>query len=309
MSFVGTLICCGFGGLIFKYGDQTHTLLQPPTELGIQDYTVGFTKSKIKVLKRRFQDATKSFLPGLLSPGVYLYPIVSYWELLSTPEYWTSSIPIMVVYLMLYAVVTFVYLLTILPVYAPLSVLFGPVGIAIAWVHMFLHTNLLTMMTIRMSQMNSFTMYQGMITRRLDVNIIVDGDEQPVKYYYPVASTYFFVNHLPWKISEYIAGFITLCGLLLISAIPVLGPFAFHALIAPFITRIYWAPYLRYQKVNNLQREARFYSMLGQYTAFGLVAGQLESWPILSAFAYSAHATAICQWAQDLSTSRTATTP
>ncbi|QEU59125.1 Lds2 [Kluyveromyces lactis] len=302
MSFAGTLICCAFGGLVYKYGDQRHTLLEPPEELGVQDYTVRFAKTKIKILKRRFKDAVASLVPGLSTPGIYLYPLVSYWELLSTPEYWKSSVPIMVVYLLLYALVTFVYLLTILPVYTPLSVFLGPIGLIVAWIHMFLHTNMLTMMTIRMSQMNSFTMYQGMAIRSMDVNIIDAGNDQPIKYYYPLASTYFFFNHLPWKLAEYFAGFIVLCGLLLISSIPILGPFIFHTLISPFITRLYWAPYLRYLKVDNLQRETRFYKMMGQYIAFGLVAGQFESWPIVSALAYSAHAIAICQWAQDLPT-------
>ena len=276
-------------------------MIEPPEELGVQDYTIRFAETKIAVLKQRFKQAVKGFVPGVSTPGVYLYPFISYWELLTTVEYWKSSLPIMLAYILLNSVVSLVYMLTILPVYTPMSLVLGPIGLVIAWGHMFLHTNMLTMMTIRLSQLSSFTMFQGMRLRGLNVRISDDTNHKPVKYYYPMASTYYFFNHVPWKLLEYTVGFGTLCILLLISCIPILGPFIFHLMISPFIARIYWAPYLKYCRVDNLQRESRFYLHLGEYTAFGMVTGQVETWPLVSALAYTAHALAICQWAQDSS--------
>lgn len=303
MSFAGTLLCCGVGGLIFKYGDQKHEKVELPEEMGIQDYTIGFAQKQFSVVKGRFDDALKSILPGFSTPGLYLYPFRAYWEVLKTPEYWKSTIPIMILYGILYILVTVVYALSILPVYTPISVFLGPLGLLVAWVHMFLHTNMLTMMSIRMSQMNTFTMSQALKLRKIEQGVVASeiqtGTDQPVKYYYSVWSRYYLLNHLPWKMGEYLLGFAVLCVLLAFSAIPIVGPIGFNVLVSPVITRIYWAPYLRFRNVNNLEREQRFYKNFGHYTAFGATAALVESIPVVSAFAYAAHAIAICDWAQE----------
>lgn len=302
MSFVGTLICCGIGGLACKYGNQQFKPLAPPNEVGIQDYTVKFVEKQIRLVKKRLLSASKSFIPGLSVTGLYVYPFISYWEILTSLEYAKYATPIFFAYLALFSLITFVYMLTITPVYMPLSIVLGPIGVVLIWFHTLLHANMLTMMTMRMTQVASYLILPAMKQRDMQIGDSTGSltAESPVKYYYPMNSAYFFLNHVPWKLFEYISGFSVLCILLLISSIPILGPFFFHILVSPMITRIYWAPYLKYFGFDNLQRESRFYRLFGQYTAFGLVAAFMETWPVFAGIAYPAHTLAICQWTSDL---------
>ena len=103
----------------------------------------------------------------------------------------------------------------------------------------------------------------------------------------PVNSVYFWAYYFPFKLVKYILGLIVLLALLFVSFFPLVGPILFHILISPFIAQIYFSKVLRLQKFNNLQRRENFYLHAGQYASFGLLAGLIESVPVLAGFAIS----------------------
>ncbi|AMD19316.1 HBR415Cp [Eremothecium sinecaudum] len=293
MSFAGTLIISAISGAIYKYGGQE---FQPIEEvpMGFRELTVGFVQDRILLLTSRATNIATNATPDFFRGQVYRYPIRAFIRSFTTRRYLFMNFTTFLFYIVSYLLITVVYFLTIFPIYLGLSVILGPAGIAIAWVHMLLHTNNLTMMVLRMTQVSRYSLRNAL---KINGNIeVLEDPPVPVKLFYPVDTPYFWMNHFPWKTVEYTAGATVMGILLLISAIPVIGPVLFNILIAPFVTRIYLAKYLRLKGFNNLQREERFYDNFGQYLAFGLVASCLEIVPILAGVTFATNNVAIALW-------------
>lgn len=183
------------------------------------------------------------------------------------------------------------YFVTILPVYLALLAFLGPLGLALAYIHFLLQSNMLTMMVLRTTQLNNplFDETLEHNGKEAFVKEAIQKAALPVRYYVPFNTYYFWFNYLPWKIAEYTLGFGVLATLLLISFIPIFGPILFNALISPFIARIYFSRFLRLKRLDNKQRNDEFYLNFGTYLSFGFTAGQLEILPFVSGFTYSSN--------------------
>lgn len=293
MSFSGTLILCGVGGLFYKFGDQKYEPIENIPR-GISGLTIGFIQKQFVVLKDRISCISCQIGRDFFKDNTYLYPIKGMIEIITQLSYFWNCVSVFIFYTILYCVLAFVYFMTIFPMYVSMCIVLGPFGIVVSWVQMVLHVNTLTMMILRMSQVANPCLKVS-LTLNADENIL-EKKKKSTRYYVPISSFHFWINHVPLKTVEYIFGALYLTILLLISSFPVLGPPLFNVLISPFITRIYLSKYLRLKNLNNLQREERFYKKFGQYMSFGLVAGQLEVFPIISAFTYISNNVAIGVW-------------
>ncbi|AGO11888.1 AaceriADR122Cp [[Ashbya] aceris (nom. inval.)] len=293
MSFAGSLIISAISGVIYKYGGQEFQAIEE-VPMGLRELTVGFVQDRILLITSRATNIATNATPDFFRDQAYRYPVRALIRSCTTRRYFVVNISIFVFYSAIYIVITVIYFLTIFPVYLGLSVILGPAGIVMAWLHMLLHTNNLAMMVLRMSQVSRYTLKNAL---KVNGNIeLLENPPVPVKLFYPLDTPYFWMNHFPWKMLEYMAGAFTMVVLILVSAIPVFGPVFFNILISPFVTRLYLAKYLRLRGFNNIQREERFYDNFGQYVAFGLVATCLEIPPFLSGITYATNNIAIALW-------------
>ncbi|CEP63992.1 uncharacterized protein LALA0_S09e07184g [Lachancea lanzarotensis] len=290
MSFTGSLILSGIGGLMYKYGGQ-QAVKEEDLPVGTRGLTLGFIQVRIKVVKERWGRVSTNFWNTLVRSGGYKYPFRGVSEMFRSSIYvyhWGRAFAF---YVALYLTVAFVYFITILPVYLALLAFCGPIGFAIAYLHFLLHSNMLTMLVVRFTQLNN-TLFDLTLTHNgkdVFVKRALDSPTLPIRYYIPMNTYYFWFNHLPWRLTVHFIQFIALLTLLLISLIPILGPITFNALISPFIARLYFSRFLRLKKLDNKRRDDEFYFNLGLYISFGFVAGQLEIIPFVSGLIYSSN--------------------
>lgn len=74
MSFTGSLVLSGIGGLVFKYGGQ-QSEKEKSIPSGFRDLTVGFFENRIQALRERFEMLTLNFWKELVETRAYQYPI------------------------------------------------------------------------------------------------------------------------------------------------------------------------------------------------------------------------------------------
>lgn len=299
MSFAGTLLLTGAGGLLSKYGYGQRFEVDPATQIPLGEYPDKVYMAKWRQILVRSRSVFHNFINDILSDGAgsYLYPFRSYKMFMAhATKYSLPVLTNLTVYLGLFSLITIVYWATITPMYTALFIFLGPVGIALAIVHSVLQTNVFAMMILRTSHLNSI-LVTDTIKLRTDETLI--SQEKPVRYYVPLLSTYFWLYQLPIKSAKYISGLLVLTGLLGVSFIPILGPILFHTLISPFITALYLDKYYRLRGVDNLQRKEEIYKHPGAFTMFGLMAGFLESIPIVAGFTFSTNTIAAALWGID----------
>lgn len=74
MSFTGSLVLSGIGGLVFKYGGQ-QSEKEKDVPTGFRDLTLGFIEAKGKLIRERSEAVTINFWRELVQTGAYQYPI------------------------------------------------------------------------------------------------------------------------------------------------------------------------------------------------------------------------------------------
>lgn len=284
MSFAGSLILTGLGGVYYKFSrDQHFKPLEIAQKATIQDATSIYQRQLVKLATRSAQ-VSAVIADDLFTGNVFVYPFKGMYELYSNfRDYAASTTALFSLYLVSYAIVTMVYWATITPVYTALFIVLGPFGILIAWIHSILHTNMLTMMFLRVSHLN-----EGLVKNCVDANGYQSlFRHTPIKYQVSPTTPYFWYFHLAKKLSEYLTGLIILVFLLIISSIPIVGPFTFHFLVSPALSRVYFSKMLRLKGLSNIERYERIYQHPGQYTMFGITAGFLDSFPFLAGISLS----------------------
>ncbi|SCU84827.1 LANO_0C02476g1_1 [Lachancea nothofagi CBS 11611] len=290
MSFTGSLVLSGIGGLVYKYGGQ-QSERETEVPVGFQSLTIGFFQARIRVFRTRLETLSRTFWRQLVETSGYKYPIRGVSEMFRSGAYFFPWARAFAFYLVLYLTIAFIYFCTILPVYLALLAFLGPIGFAIAYLHFLLHSNMLTMMVMRFTQLHNSLFDLALVHngKEIFVKTAIQSPTLPKRYYVPLNTYYFWLNYLPWRIFIFGFGFTVLIVLLLISFIPIIGPFIFNALISPFIARIYFSRFLRLKKLDNKQRNDEFYFNFGTYVSFGFVAGQLEILPFVSGLIYSSN--------------------
>ncbi|SCU80264.1 LAME_0B02256g1_1 [Lachancea meyersii CBS 8951] len=287
MSLTGSLVLSGIGGLIYKYGGQ-QSVKDDDLPVGARGLTVGFVEVKIRVVKERCGRMSTNFWHTLIHNGGYKYPFRGVSEMFRSRVYvyhWGRAFAL---YLVLYLTIAFVYFVTILPVYLALLAFCGPIGFAIAYLHFLLHSNMLTMMVMRFTQLNN-SLFDLTLThngKEVFVKTAIESPTLPIRYYIPMNTYYYWFNHLPWRFTVHMIQFTVLLTLMVISLIPILGPIFFNALISPYIARMYFSRFLRLKKLDNRRRDDEFYFNFGLYVSFGFMAGQLEILPFVSGLIY-----------------------
>lgn len=284
MSFAGSLILTGIGSAYYKISrDQIFRPLPLSAKATIQDVPNMYQQQVFKLVTRTAQ-VSAVIMDDMFNGNVFLYPFKGIYEFYNNfRSYSAGSVALFIVYLVMYTIVSLVYWATITPMYTAVFIFAGPIGIMLAWIHSMIHTNMLTMMFMRVSHLN-----EDLVSSCVNINGYQSiFKSKPVRYTVSPRTTYFWVFYLPKKLAEYLSGLIVLIILLGLSGIPIVGPFMFHLLSAPMLSRIYLSKILRLKGLDNSQRFEKIFEHPGQYAAFGISAGFLDSLPIIAGISLS----------------------
>lgn len=74
MSFAGSLICCGIGGLFLKYGGQ-EAEKEEIVPTGFHELTAGFVESKKKTARQRLESVKNHFIRDFTTGEIYNFPV------------------------------------------------------------------------------------------------------------------------------------------------------------------------------------------------------------------------------------------
>ncbi|CCD26422.1 Lds1p NDAI_0H02480 [Naumovozyma dairenensis CBS 421] len=285
MSFLGSLALTGIGAAVYKYDKDQKFEKHPNIQVPFEDYRQKVYTKEYKLMKNRVHILFKNFLSELFTGSPEKYPFQAFTELSKNrSDYSLTVLTVLTIYLIMFSLVLGFYWISITPIYSVLFMVFGPVGMVITGLHSVLHANMFTLLFMRMSHINN-----NLVNTCLKIHTKDDlkNRKKPIKYYVPINSLYFWIYQLPVKGVKYILGISILMILLSISFLPVVGPIAFHFMITPFVTKIYFSKFLRLKSYSNVERYEIFFQKFGMYTSFGMAAVLLESIPIVSGIALS----------------------
>lgn len=261
----------------------------------------------------------------------YLYPLQGFIEFLTTPLYWEFLLPMLYPYFLLTTVIGILYYFLIFPIIlVNLTMTMGVIGFVIAHIHFFLEANAISLAIAKIilfpstnaiffslvlenhNQQDYLVEAKKQLTSRgafqnpekhgsfckiwkqiLEDDIILDlsKDEHDHRYWVHVA---------PLQILSLFHRMLRFCFLFGLSFIPIVGPILVLCLTSPARAQNCLHEYFvleNYSKdtINNVRR-----ANYGQFLAFGLVAGLLETIPYLSlVFEYS-NLNGAALWANDL---------
>lgn len=293
MSFAGSCILTGIGGLLYKFDHHQKYVKLPESDVMLTQLNSKVYRKKLNHLKLRIPRTSINFFKDFFDGTSYAYPFKGVVELFKNfGHYRVPFAGIFIVYLFMYSLVSLAYWATITPMYTAAMLFLGPLGLVIAILHTFLHTNALTMMFMRVSHL------QNPLVKKIAfvTNYQEFSKTNPIKYYVPITSSYFWLFYLPKQTLKYIFGFFIFLGLMGLCAIPIVGPFAYSLVISPFISKVYISKLLRLKGLSEKQRYDRFLDHLGKYTIFGIFAGLLETIPGISGIALSTNTVAATLW-------------
>ena len=254
MSFTGSILLAGVGGFLYKYDQNQKYVQNPNVQFNLKEYGDKVLMEQLNNLTTRFTNLLLNFFPDFINGTPYVYPFKGLVELFShRKEYVHILSGALTSYLIMFTVVLFIYWPTIGPIYFTFLAILGPIGFVVAGLHCVLQANMLTMLFMRTSHLSNSLVRTCMYTN----NFVAVNVPDPIKYYVPIRSQYFWLIHLPMKMVKYFLGLLILITLLSISILPVIGPFIFHLIISPFITKVYFSKFLRLRGLSNTQKIGR----------------------------------------------------
>ena len=281
-----SLLLTGLGGAFHRYyASQTYEL-DPCIDVPVSQYRERVLIPWLIHIRDRYLESLVNFFPGLVNNQPFVYPIRGVVELVyRRRDYRRTAGGCFIIYLVAYTVVLFMHWATLAPLYIAFFAVLGPLGFVLAVIHSLLQANVLTMMFIRLSHFPSKS-----VNYCLELNCGGDWSVPQtitVRYYIPLGCYYFWLVHLPLKVAKMVVTAIILVIMMGISSLPIVGPILFHLIIAPFITRIYLSRMLRLKGYNDDEISAFFARHLGAYTSFGIMAGAIETIPVIAGLAVS----------------------
>ncbi|CCE64467.1 hypothetical protein TPHA_0H02640 [Tetrapisispora phaffii CBS 4417] len=319
MSLGGSCILSAIGGMVYKFDrNQVYERLPASQDIHLKYFKLdnsndskttkqlnqttatnkGIYNSKFIKFKNQVPVIFINFFKDFFESRSFILPINGIKELFNNFKvYMVPTLLTFIIYFLMYLLVSMAYFATITPVYTSLLLFLGPLGLIISLIHTVLQTNQLTMMFMRLSHFQNFVVKKYI--NQNDLQELIKNKPKPIKYYISPRTKYFWVYYLPKKLVKYVLGLLVFNMLFAISFAPIIGPFLFHFLIAPVITRIYVSKFFRLRGISNVERNQNFYLHLGRYTIIGLFAGLLENIPILSGFFLTSNTIAVTMWGID----------
>lgn len=293
MSFSGSLLMTGIGAFMYKYDQNQRFEILPDSQTRLKDMGSQVYKRQVGKWSTRSMNLINNFFHDLFTGTPYIYPFKGIIEVFKhKKQYSPVVLGTLISYLTSFVVILTLYWGTVAPLYLAFFAILGPFGVAIASVHSIFHVNMLTMLFMRISHFSN-----PLVRNCLTLNEYVNTNNvDPVKYYVPVRTSYFWTFHLPMKLMEYLLGIFALFLLLTVSCLPIIGPFLFHLAVSPFVGRIYFSKLYRIKGYSNIQRFENFLTHNGFYVSFGITAGLIESFPIVAGLALSTNSLATAVW-------------
>lgn len=266
--------------------------------------TVGFLYELSATLRWRVYTVRKNFFNDIRSLKGYTYPIAGLFEFFSWYKYWWYSLVLGCSYIFLFSILCTLYFIFLLPILSGMQIAtLGPIGMILAMVQMFLQCNTWTVRGVKefvlptvVQDILELYLRKSGCGNKLDHLKMQQIPEVPELKAYQLE---FWINYVPFEILTYKRWIVTNILLGLLSLIPIVGPILVNILDSPERAFDYYDMWMIRLRLGDKAKRDKFYEKLGQHFAFGLVAGFLEFFPLISVFGLCSNVLAIAISAKD----------
>lgn len=127
MSFTGSLALAGIGGLVYKFGGGQSYEKLPYVNIPFNQYLDKVYKKHFSKVMSRTRYVLMNFFKDAFTGGAFMYPFKGFLEFnTNKSSYSTTMLGILSSYLIMFALVSFVYWATITPMYTAFFDCAGP---------------------------------------------------------------------------------------------------------------------------------------------------------------------------------------
>ncbi|SCU84802.1 LANO_0C02432g1_1 [Lachancea nothofagi CBS 11611] len=254
--------------------------------------------------RRRFGFVRTGFLPGLFVDQTYVYPLLGFFKFLVTPSFWLYSLVLAFCFACIFVTVAALYYFFILPIILVWAVAtLGPIGFVIVHIQWLLQSNALaiTLTNILIAPVFANSIFDAVLAKLGHAEFLENAKKLPVTPSKVISwkSLDYWLIVLPGKIITLKIKIATTIFLSLLSLIPVIGPTLVNQLLSPKRGFSYSRRLYVLKNLSSGQIKDKFYEHLGQYTAFGMMAGLLELIPVMSIITIPSNLIAGALWASN----------
>ncbi|CEP63994.1 uncharacterized protein LALA0_S09e07228g [Lachancea lanzarotensis] len=271
-----------------------------------KSYVTGekFSSLLAEKLIRRAGYVGSNFLTDLFVDQTYFYPIMGFFKFLVTPSFWLYSLVLAFCFACIFVTVAALYYFFLVPILLAWAVTtLGPIGFIIVHVQWLLQSNAIavSLTNILISPVFSNSIFDAALTKMGHSDFLESAKKvliAPLKKLTWKSPEFWFVV-VPSKIGSLKLKVFSSVFLSVISLIPIIGPTIANQLLSPKRGFSYNRRLFELKSLNGSQIKDKFYEHLGQYTAFGVMAGLLELIPVMSILTIPSNIIAGALWASD----------
>ncbi|CUS20774.1 LAQU0S01e14356g1_1 [Lachancea quebecensis] len=263
-----------------------------------------FIQALAMKLRRRVSYVRKNFLFGLFVDQTYIYPVLGFLRFLVTPSFWLYSFVLAFCFAFIFVTVAVLYYLFLLPILLIWAVsTLGPIGFIIVHIQWLLQSNALaiTLTNILIAPIFADSIFDATLTKLGHIEFLERAKHLPVTP--PKRTSWrsleFWLVVLPSKGVSLTFSLTSKVTLSMLSLIPIIGPTIVNQLLSPTRGFSYGKRFYVLKNLNGSQLKDKFYEHLGEYTAFGMMAGLLELIPIMSIITIPSNVIAGALWASN----------
>lgn len=221
-----------------------------------------------------------------------------------TPSFWLYSFVLAFCFAFIFVTVAVLYYLFLLPILLIWAVsTLGPVGFVIVHIQWLLQSNALaiTLTNILIAPIFADSIFDATLTKLGHAEFLEKAKHLPVTSPKQASwrSLEFWLVVFPSKAVSLMFSLSSKVALSMLSLIPIVGPTIVNQLLSPTRGFSYGKRFYVLKNLSGSQLKDKFYEHLGQYTAFGMMAGLLELIPIMSIITIPSNVIAGALWASN----------
>ncbi|SCU82038.1 LAFA_0C08702g1_1 [Lachancea sp. 'fantastica'] len=263
-----------------------------------------FSSQLVNKFRRRAEYVGTNFLTDLFVDQTYFYPVMGFFKFLVTPSFWLYSLVLAFCFACIFATVAALYYLFLVPILLTWAVTtLGPIGFIIVHVQWLLQSNAIavSLTNILISPVFANSIFDAALAKMGHSEFLENAKKLPVAPLKTVTwkSPEFWFVVVPSKIVSLKLRVLSSVFLSVLSLIPIIGPTVANQLLSPKRGFSYNKRLYELRSLNSAQVKDKFYEHLGQYTAFGVMAGLLELIPVMSILTIPSNFIAGALWASD----------
>ncbi|SCU80253.1 LAME_0B02212g1_1 [Lachancea meyersii CBS 8951] len=284
-----------------KHVQETQEIENPPNSR-ISGST--FISLLAKKFRLRAEYVRKNFLSDLFVDQTYVYPILGFFKFLVTPSFWLYSLVLAFCFACIFITVAALYYFFLVPILLTWAVTtLGPIGFVVVHVQWLLQSNAVAvaLTNILIAPVFANSIFDAALAKMGHSEFLESAKKLPIASLKQVSwtSLEFWLVVLPGKIISLKLKVASRLFLSVLSLIPIIGPTIANQLLSPKRGFAYNRRLYDLKNLNGTQVKDKFYEHLGQYTAFGMMAGLLELIPVMSIVTVPSNIIAGALWASN----------